>query len=68
MVQHQREKMLPKMMMMEAVLIAVVKKIHQGHYPIELLYLHRHVTIPLGAKNTSVVFMFRLHFLFSFKL
>jgi hypothetical protein len=64
MVQHQREKVLLKLMTM--MMIAVVKKIHQGHYPIELLYLHRHVTIPLGAKNTSVVFMFRLRFLFSF--
>jgi hypothetical protein len=64
MVQHQREKMLPKMMMMEAVLIAVVKKIHQGHYPIELLYLLRHVVIPFRA-NTSVAFVFRLHLLFS---
>lgn len=66
MVQHQREEMLLKMMMMEADLIAAVKKIHQGHYPIELLYLHRHVTIPLRANNTSVVSMFRLHFLSSF--
>jgi hypothetical protein len=62
MVQHQREKVLLKLMTM--MMIAVVKKIHQGHYPIELLYLLRHVVIPFRA-NTSVAFVFRLHLLFS---
>ncbi|KAG6786090.1 hypothetical protein POTOM_007684 [Populus tomentosa] len=54
MAQHQREKMLLKLT--TTTMIAVVKKIHQGHYPIELLSLLRHVEIPFRA-NTSVAFV-----------